>query len=233
MRPGPEELAALQSSITGRMLAGDDIIIVSPVGLSGTRTLLENNDERLRRKFSAAFLKDANDTCTAHMVSEAEEKSGKILEAAEKNNLNSYIAAGRSGFLGALWVLAEASGCGLTLDLRRVPILQYTVEICEELGEDPYKLPSEGSFLFSMPSGEGFVSELRTLGIFAAVCGKANHTNDRLLLSGEIVRYLDKPRWDRGSAGTGGQTPVSQMGHPGQPPCPNGPPVPMRRVTND
>ena len=221
MRPGPEELAALQSSITGRMLAGDDIIVVSPAGLSGTRTLLENNEERLRKKFSAAFLRDANDACKTHMVSEAEEKFGKILEAAEKNNMNSYIAAGRSGFLGALWVLAEASGCGLTLDLRRVPILQYTVEICEELGEHPYMLSSEGSFLFSMPSGEGFVSELRSLGIFAAVCGKANRTNDRLLLSGEIVRYLDKPPKELRPGGTGGQTLVSQMGHPGQTLCPN------------
>ena len=35
------------------------------------------------------------------------------------------------GIFGALWELAEASGVGLEIELKKIPIRQETVEICE------------------------------------------------------------------------------------------------------
>ena len=37
------------------------------------------------------------------------------------------------GIFGALWEIGEASGTGITADLRKIPIKQETVEICEVL----------------------------------------------------------------------------------------------------
>ena len=35
------------------------------------------------------------------------------------------------GIFGALWEMAEASGVGLEIDLKKIPIRQETVEVCE------------------------------------------------------------------------------------------------------
>ena len=188
MRPGPEELEALQREITGRMVPGDDIVILGPVGTAGTLQLLETCADRLNSVFSAGFLADAEDDCL----------SGRIITTDIQNltsgrEVHAMYALGPAGFLGGLWIMAEASSAGLSLDLRRVPILQYSVEICEVTGDNPYMIPSEGAVLLSMQSGEVFASEMRRQGIHAACAGEVRPGNDRLLYSGSIVRYLDKP----------------------------------------
>ena len=38
------------------------------------------------------------------------------------------------GIFGALWEMAEASGVGLEIDLKKIPIRQETVEVCEFFG---------------------------------------------------------------------------------------------------
>ena len=42
------------------------------------------------------------------------------------------------GIFGALWEMAEASGVGLEIDLKKIPIRQETVEVCEFFGVNPY-----------------------------------------------------------------------------------------------
>ena len=49
------------------------------------------------------------------------------------------------GIYGALWELAEASGVGLEIDLKAIPIRQETVEVCEQFHLNPYQLISSGS----------------------------------------------------------------------------------------
>ena len=49
------------------------------------------------------------------------------------------------GVFGALWEMAEASGVGLEIDLKKIPIRQETIEICEFFNLNPYQLISSGS----------------------------------------------------------------------------------------
>ena len=99
------------------------------------------------------------------------------------------------GILSGLWKMAEASGVGLDVDLRRIPIRQETIEVCERLDVDPYKLESEGTVLLGTGQGDALVRELEARGIHAAVIGHTDKGNDRLLHSGEITRYLERPRF--------------------------------------
>ncbi|MBP3901091.1 MAG: hydrogenase maturation factor [Blautia sp.] len=188
MRPGPEELEALQKEITGKMVPGDDIVILGPVGIAGTLQLLKNCADRLKAVFSAGFLADAEEDCLSGRILPSD-----IQKLTDGREVHAMYGLGPAGFLGGLWIMAEASSAGLKLDLRRVPILQYSVEICEVTGDNPYMIPSEGTVLLSMQSGEAFASEMRRQGIRAACAGEVNSGNDRLLYSGSIVRYLDKP----------------------------------------
>mgnify|MGYP000408765634 FL=1 len=82
----------------------------------------------------------------------------------------------------------------MDVDLRRIPIRQETIEVCERLDVDPYKLEAKGSVLIGTAQGDALVRELEAHGIHAAVIGYADNGNDRLLHSGEITRYLERPR---------------------------------------
>lgn len=55
--------------------------------------------------------------------------------------------ASQGGIFGALWDMAEASGIGLDIDLKKLPIRQDTIEISEFFDINPYKLLSGGSLI--------------------------------------------------------------------------------------
>ena len=186
-------MEALKNEITGQMMPGDDIITAGYIGLSGTKELLAESRSILSGRFSAGFLDDALRACVKENIPDTAVCPGSVWETALNAGAHCLYALNESGFLGGLWIMAEASETGLKLDLRSVPVLQYTIEFCETAGMDPYRLASGGALLIAVPSGEKLVSSLRNKGIAASICGQADQTNQRLLYSGDIVRYLDKP----------------------------------------
>lgn len=100
------------------------------------------------------------------------------------------------GVFGALWEMGSGSGVGLDIDLKKIPIRQETVEVCETLGLNPYILMSSGSMMIAADDGYGLAEKLKQAGIPASVVGKATEGNDRILRNGEDTRYLDKPQSD-------------------------------------
>ncbi len=53
------------------------------------------------------------------------------------------------GIFGALWEMAESSGIGLEIDLKKIPLKQETVEICELFDINPYGLIASGAMLMA------------------------------------------------------------------------------------
>ena len=100
------------------------------------------------------------------------------------------------GVFGALWEMGSGSNVGLDIDLKKIPIRQETVEVCELLGLNPYILMSSGSMMIATDDGYGLVRKLNQAGIEASVIGKATDKNERILRNGEETRYMDKPQSD-------------------------------------
>ena len=92
--------------------------------------------------------------------------------------------------------MAEASGVGLEIDLKKIPIRQETVEICEYFDLNPYELISSGCMLMAAADGNTIVRELEKSGIHAAVVGKAVKGQDRVLYAAEEKRFLEPPKSD-------------------------------------
>ena len=92
--------------------------------------------------------------------------------------------------------MADQSGVGLEVDLKKIPVRQETIEICEYFDVNPYYLYSAGSLLVGTEHGEALVSHLAAQGIFAAVIGRATGGKDRVIRNGEECRYLDRPKQD-------------------------------------
>ena len=149
--------------------------------------------DRLREFFAERFLEDAVKLLEVYGT---ETENDKIWKMAEESGASARYRMGEGGFLAALWKMAEASGVGLSADLRSVPIRQETIEICEILDVNPYKLLSGGSILMGIHGGDAFVQQLRREGIMAAVIGQTDSGNNRLLYSGGNARYLERPAED-------------------------------------
>ena len=85
-------------------------------------------------------------------------------------------------------------GAAAIYPLRKIPIRQETVEICEFFDLNPYYTDSTGALLVAVEDGFGLVSVLEREGIHAAVIGRTNDGNDRIIYNQGKKRYLDRPQ---------------------------------------
>ena len=210
MRLGQKAMDALQAEVTGCLQPGDELVVACPVALGGTSRIAKQEREKLSERFSAGFVCDCmllqqeygfskkdhegRDMSNLHLEEKAEGSS--IWQMAVQAGASALYAMGEGGFLSALWKVAEASQVGLTVDFRKVPVRQETIEVCEIFDLNPYKLCSHGSVLIGICGGEALVQELHNAGYEAAVIGQTNAGNDRLLYSGGNARYLERPAED-------------------------------------
>lgn len=168
---------------------GQDVVITKWVGLEGTSILAKEREEELAKKFPR------------HLIDEAktyEQMLSVIPEAAiaVKSNVSAMHDITEGGVFGAFWELAESAGVGLTIDLKKIPIRQATVEICNYFDVNPYELMSSGSMLIAADNGYDLVRELEKEHIHAAVVGKVTDSNDRIVINGDETRFLEPPKTD-------------------------------------
>ena len=100
------------------------------------------------------------------------------------------------GVFAALWEMAEGAGVGLTIDMKKLPLRQETVEVCEFCNVNPYELRSGGSLIIASPEGTAVVEALAAEGIPAVIVGRFTDSNERLILNEDEVRYMDRPQRD-------------------------------------
>lgn len=207
MKPGPRVMEELRREVQGSLYPGCELVVAGNVGDSGIRRIVTEKYDILRSRFSESFLRKA---ATADLFVPEERQSdspgtafrfsfarkGRQSENVTIEKEAAALMLGDGGFLAGLWKMAESSDTGLFVDLRNVPIRQETIEICEYFSLNPYALFSGGTLLIGTNNGNGLIEGLVERGIPAAVIGHAKKGNDRILKSGTIKRYLDRPSPD-------------------------------------
>lgn len=174
---------------TGDSRAGDDIIVTKWIGLEGTSILAKEKEDDLLKHLPAELIRTGQ-SFDEYLSILPEAKIAAACGAHAMHDIT------EGGVFGALWELAEAAGLGLDTDLKKIPIRQETVEICEVFGLNPYELISSGSLLVAAPDGTTLVRRLEEAGIPAAIIGKAVEGNDRIIRNGEEKRFLEPPKTD-------------------------------------
>lgn len=169
--------------------AGMDIIMTKWIGLEGTAILAKEKEAELLTHFTPVFLEQAK--AFDQMLSVLPEAA-----VAVRHHVAAMHDVTEGGIFGALWEMAEASGVGLEIDLRKIPVRQETVEICEYFEINPYELISSGCMLMAAADGNTIVRELEKEGIHAVVTGKAVEGNDRILYTAQERRFLEPPKPD-------------------------------------
>ena len=169
--------------------AGMDIVVSKWVGIEGTMIFAKEKEAELKEHFPADFV----DTAIGFdrylsVVPEA--------AVATQSSVAAMHDVTEGGLFGALWEMAEASGVGPEIDLKKIPIRQETVEICEYFDVNPYGLISSGMMLMAAADGNALVLALQEAGIPATVIGKATEGNDRVIIRDEERRFLEPPKTD-------------------------------------
>ena len=168
---------------------GMDIVATKWVGLEGTAILAKEREEALRTRYAQPFIDKAK--VFGQMMSIIPEAA-----VAAKSGASAMHDVSEGGVFGALWELAESAGVGLEIDLKKIPIRQETIEICEFFDLNPYKLLSGGCLLIAAEDGNGLVMELEKAEISAVIIGKATDSNDRVLINEDERRFLETTQTD-------------------------------------
>lgn len=171
--------------VTSRgMQPGDDIVMTKWAGTEGTGIIAAEKEDVLRETLPEDFIENAK--AFSDYLSVVPES-----RIACRVGVSAMHDVTEGGIFGALWEIGAASGAGIEVDLKKIPIRQETVEICECFDINPYMLISSGSMLIATPKGNLMVDELKKAGIAAAVIGRAVEGNDRVVVNGEERRFLE------------------------------------------
>lgn len=169
---------------------GQDIVISKWIGLQGTALLAKRYGDRLGERYPSYLIEEAKGFDRyLSVIPEA--------EAAVKSGVCAMHDVSEGGIFAALWELAESAGVGLNIDMRKLPLRQETVEVCEFCNVNPYELLSGGCLLMTTGDGQGLAEALGAEHIPAAIVGRVTEGKKRILRNGEEIRYLDRPQQDQ------------------------------------
>lgn len=173
----------------GRAAPGQDIVLSKWIGLEGTALLARRNREKLLTRYPSYLVEEA---------AEFDRYLSVVPEAAVavKSGVCAMHDVSEGGIFGALRELAEKAGVGLKIDMKKLPLRQETVEVCEFCRANPYELLSGGCLLMTTEDGSGLVAALAAENIPATIVGKVMDGNDRILVNEDEIRYLDRAGQD-------------------------------------
>lgn len=169
--------------------ANAQIVMTKWAGLEGSAILASRFPAKLRERYPSYLIEEA--AAFERFLSIVPEAA-----AAGKSGGSVLCAAAEGGIFRALWTLAECAGVGLEIDLKKIPIRQETVEICNYLDLNPYELMANGSLLCLTEHANALLTELHRMQIPAAVIGRAMPNRDRVIINGEERRFLEPAKAD-------------------------------------
>ncbi len=174
---------------TGGVTEGEDLIVTKWIGLEGTSIAAKAHSRRLLARYPADLVERAQ-AFDNYISILPEARIAAKLGASAMHDVT------EGGIFGALWEVAEASGLGLEADLRRIPLRQETVEVCNFLDLNPYQLISGGSLLIAAKNGTQILAALHEADIPAVIVGRTTKGPARIVHNGGEIRYLEPPAAD-------------------------------------
>jgi len=171
-------------------ITGYDIVLAGYIGTEAAGLVTLQKEEELSERFPKWLLEDVKDY-KSHVSAEP------AAQTATEHGAVLMHDVGEGGVFAALWELGQRAGCGLTIDIKKIPMRQSVVEICNHYDLNPYELLSQGCLLIVTKDGEALAEKLIEADIPAAVIGTMTDTNDRIIQNGEEIRYMDLPKPDQ------------------------------------
>jgi len=177
-------------------VAGDVLLLSKPIAVEGTALLAREAAPALR---GAGVSQQTIDRAAGllldpgiSVVPEAEALCSAVAVHAMHDPTEGGLATG-------LAELAAASGLGLRVDERQIPLLPETETCCRALELDPLGLIASGSLLAALPDQEAdhALRQLRTLGFAPTIIGALTPPDQGQVLLDSQGREQPLPRFPR------------------------------------
>lgn len=166
--------------------AGLDIVVSKWIGMEGTSIIAKEKESELLKRYPPALIRMAQEQ--RNYLSIASEAATAL-----KSGVYAMHDVRNGGIFGALWEISRKLGVGLCVNLKKIPVRQETIEICEFYNLNPYELLSGGMLIMLVREGQKLVENLEAKGISAFVIGSTNDGNDKIIVNQEEIRYLEPP----------------------------------------
>lgn len=170
----------------GQGAAGLDIVVSKWIGMEGTSIIAREKEAELKKRYPISLISTAKEQCS--YLSVASEAA-----IALKSGVYAMHDVRSGGIFGALWEVSRKLGVGLYIDLKKIPVRQETIEVCEFYNLDPYELLSGGMLIMLTQDGQKLVENLENSGIPAFMIGSTNDGNDKIIVNQDETRYLEPP----------------------------------------
>lgn len=179
---------------TGGCRPGDAVLLAGSAGIEGTSIIAREMGDRLQEQdWSEAEIEAAANYLYEPGISVL----APALAAAEAGLVTAMHDPTEGGVATGLWEMAEASGCGLEVDLAAIPVTRLTAAACGAFGLDPLGTIASGGLLAAAaPENVDAV-----LGLWEEM-GREGRVIGRVLPAGEGVyglregRRMVLPRFD-------------------------------------
>lgn len=171
----------------GVMLPGQDLVVAGRIAQSGASEAAQYFQKELRERFSDLFLEKAVQVVSI---------PPKTDEIWKKAGAEAILEAGEGGIFSCLWELSGLFQKGFTIELQQIPVRQDTIELCEVMGLNPYRLESRECIVFTTKNGNDAVRFLGRHGIEAAWIGKVEKGIRCRIINDGIEGFLERPRED-------------------------------------
>lgn len=157
---------------------GQDLVMIGEVGTYALRVLLDQRMTDIRKRFGTAYLAEEVEGLDARACRPEGTSSGscdpleQLLPGYQKNyGVTKCWPVAKGGALKALWDFCASEGIdpetgkkrgdGVGCEFRydRIPIRQFTMEVCELFDLFPYRLWSEDCWLLAVDRGTQLVED--------------------------------------------------------------------------
>ena len=155
------------------------------IGYEGALALYKENRAFLDARFPAFWIRG---------LLELPEKQQHAKPEASDNQ--SILEIGKGGLFAALWNICEELGCGCEVDIKRIPIAQEVVEICECFDKDPYEIESAGAWVVvsSKENSDAEASADIKSDEQLTIIGTTTDSKDRIILMGYDEKKKERAR---------------------------------------
>jgi hydrogenase maturation factor len=176
---------------------GDRIIVTKGAAIEATALFAATFPDRLARGVGDEVVKAA-DALFEQMTVVPEATVAREFGVRDAG-VTSMHDATEGGVLGGLVEVAEASGVGMRVDLRSIPVRPEVRAVCDHAGMDPYTSISEGTLIATVVPhrAAAFLDALAAAGIEAADVGEVTDGSAaRILVTHDGERALEHPGLD-------------------------------------
>ena len=124
---------------------GQDLVVAGTVGKNGVKAALSAKEKEISARFPEWFVKRIRE--------QADKKSELTPEMLNACGAGEWEEISEGGILAALWTISGAYEQGISFELRKIPVAQETIEICELFDLNPYRLASGECLLMAVENG--------------------------------------------------------------------------------